>query len=368
MWRLGQLHRVMVVCEDPLQWALRLARRVFGRRRVAALPWRWDAAMAVLGLTRLTELDGTAHVRYADGLCGYQDRHRDLARIKYADHCAPALCSELLLRRHACTEAEFAIDRVASFLRTCPRNPHGVLDHLGRSRWSLVYPKSVWVDSLMMYVCVAHRIAWRLGDEDLRAFALHQVVAFRELLQGPDGLFSHAFVPRCGGRVGSGWLRGNGWAALALVEMLELEGTHDALVETFARLAEALILRQRHDGLWPTMLNDEGSYAEVSGSALVATALAKASRLGLLPSSVRDRGWRALEAAARTPADVSLPTIPLPQRWYGQIPRWPGQLHGTGALLLLATELATVAQAPAHANAAAPAAAASPSDDSRTQR
>ena len=109
-------------------------------------------------------------------------------------------------------------------------------------------------------------------------------------------------------------------------------------------------MRQSPDGLWTTLLGDPATYREASGSALVAYALAKGTRLGILAADARDAAWRTFDALARSlrprPDGLSLPgisgpTIPGPRLAYALVPRLADIDYGVGAFCLLAAELAT---------------------------
>ncbi len=311
------------------------------------MPWRWDAAIGLLGLART--LPSPPVERF---IRSYYRHHDGGARIVMPDHCAPVLAA--LEARSVLGEdaTRRAIDRTADFLRKQPRNALGALNHLGVvTSLSRAYPDSIWIDSLMMYALPAVAIGRALGDSDLEAFGLAQPRIFAELLQDRrTGLFRHAYlVERAATRPRAPvfWLRGNGWVVAALVEMLE----HDrcaANLRILRALATGLLRHQGDDGMWPTVVDDARTYAESSGTALVAYALAKAARLRLLPVESRDaaqRAFAALRARMVRRVDglslrgISGPTIPSRRSGYALVPRRADISYGVGAMLLLADEL-----------------------------
>lgn len=256
--------------------------------------------------------------------------------------------------RASITEHAFAdaVAPVAAFLRTQPRNRLGALDHLGvGTLLRRVYPASIWIDSLMMYAATAVALGRALDDDALVDFGSAQPRIFAEVLQDREtDLFRHAYLEdrhRPRPRTPTFWLRGNGWVMAALVDMLEHEHPSRAdNLAIFERLARALLERQRADGLWPTVLGDPATYREASGSALVAYALAKASRLGLLDArAAARRTFDALTASLRPCRDglslpgISGPTIPGPHLAYALVPRFADIDYGVGAFCLLAAEL-----------------------------
>jgi unsaturated rhamnogalacturonyl hydrolase len=155
--------------------------------------------------------------------------------------------------------------------------------------------------------------------------------------------------------MGTRWLRGNGWVALSIVEILdELPATHPRrpeLERILRRLADGLAARQLANGLWDSIVDLPGAcYDESSGSALVAYAFAKGARRGWLPAAMRDRAratFESLTSRLRRRVDglsvtgTSGATNPTPQWIYELIRRKDDVDYGAGAYLLLATELAT---------------------------
>jgi unsaturated rhamnogalacturonyl hydrolase len=244
-------------------------------------------------------------------------------------------------------------DSVASFLASEPRNALGALDHLGlRTVLGRLYPASIWIDSLMMYGLPATQLAMRKGDDSLLEFATRQPRIFADALQDEhSGLFRHAywFRRRTRKRGSAHWLRGNGWAAAALADMLDvLPATHHsyaAIESIFDRLVAGLTEHQRPDGLWSTVIDDPRTYSETSGSCLVAYAIAKGCRLRLSSAAERCRAERTCETLCRRVDEsgrldgTSYPTIPSCAAGYALIPRGRDISYGVGAFCMLAAEL-----------------------------
>ena len=121
------------------------------------------------------------------------------------------------------------------------------------------------------------------GDEAWRAAALEQAEAFVAALQHDDGLFSHFLLERTGDRYGKGWGRGQGWALLGLLDVLELlptDGT-DRLRASADALCVALVAGQRPDGSVDAVVGDPTSGPETSTAAFLAVGLRRAAALGL---------------------------------------------------------------------------------------
>jgi unsaturated rhamnogalacturonyl hydrolase len=116
-----------------------------------------------------------------------------------------------------------------------------------------------------------------------------------------------------------------------------------------ARSAHALIRWQRDDGAWGTVINDDRSRAESSGTALAAYALARGARRGWLPTSMALVARRALayvasrveqSAAGVSLGEISAATNPMPAWGYSLVPHVRDASWGVGAFLLAAAEMA----------------------------
>ncbi len=139
------------------------------------------------------------------------------------------------------------------------------------------------------------KMAGRERDLDRAASLL---VSYAGRLQREDGAFTH-FTD--GQR--PAWGRGNGFAALGLMETLtSLPTAHPARANVLAiyqKQMSGLKLMQAPDGTWRQIIDQPGSYREESATAMVLAAMARGVRLGWLDTSYRpviDRAWRALAA------------------------------------------------------------------------
>ena len=143
------------------------------------------------------------------------------------------------------------------------------------------------------------------GDERLVDAGADQALATIALLQQPDGFFAHFFLERTGQTYGHGWGRGQGWALLGLLDVIDQlpEGHRHAgeIRASFVRLADALVGTQEPDGHWPTPIPDRASFHETSTASFAAAGLARGVALGLLGEPAR--------AAARAAWDASLASV-----------------------------------------------------------
>jgi rhamnogalacturonyl hydrolase YesR len=154
-----------------------------------------------------------------------------------------------------------------------------------------------WTDDMFMTSTILARTGKTAGRERDLDHLARLLISYAGRLQREDGIFVH-FTE---GRVA--WGRGNGFAALGLMEALTaLPATHESraqLLDVYRRHMEGLKRVQAPDGMWRQVVDEPGSYREESVTAMTLTAMARGVRLGWLDRSytpIVERAWRALGA------------------------------------------------------------------------
>jgi len=192
-----------------------------------------------------------------------------------------------------------------------------------------------WTDDMFM----ASSILSRTGHVDEAATLL---ASYARRLQRPDGLFNHAVDGP------AAWGRGNGFAALGVVEALtampEQHPSRPALLEIYRRHMAAIKAQQAPDGMWRQVIDDPAAYREETATAMLLTAMARGIRLGWIDRSyapVVERAWRGL--AAHVAADGTIIDVctgtgagPTP-RYYFDRAAVTGADDRGGAMALLAS-------------------------------
>ena len=185
---------------------------------------------------------------------------------------------------------------------------------------------------------MASSILSRTGHVDDAAKLL---ASYAGRLQRPDGLFNHAVDGP------AAWGRGNGFAALGIVEALTVmparHPSRAALLEIYRRHMAAIKAQQSPDGMWRQVIDDPAAYREETATAMLLTAMARGIRLGWIDRSyapVVDRAWRGLAAhvaADGTIIDVCTGTGAGPtHRYYFDRAAITGADDRGGAMALLA--------------------------------
>jgi rhamnogalacturonyl hydrolase YesR len=165
-----------------------------------------------------------------------------------------------------------------------------------------------WTDDMFMASTLLSRVAAR-SKEDRYARAVGRLlISYSEKLQRPDGLFMHAVDgPHA-------WGRGNGFALLGLTEALtylpESWSDRPRVLAIYRTHVDAMIRQQSDDGSWRQVVDEPGSYRELTVTAITVASMARGLRRGWLAESARpviERGWKAV--LARVNADGTLEDV-----------------------------------------------------------
>ncbi len=205
-----------------------------------------------------------------------------------------------LLRRTGKDKYRKAAEQQYRILSEQPRTYEGNFWH------KLIYPNQVWLDGAYMALPFMAMYQREMGDGDYSDIA-GQLRTIRKRMRDPaTGLYYHGYDasrkafwadPETG-LSRNFWLRAMGWYALALADLAEiipkgmeereeLARTLRELMESIARYADP------ETGMYWQVVDQagrEGNYPETSGSAMMAYAMLKGARLGVLDSGYGVRG------------------------------------------------------------------------------
>ena len=179
-----------------------------------------------------------------------------------------------------------------------------------------IYPDQVWLDGLYMgmpfYAACLAENGENHWDDILDQFTAAHKLLWDEQL----GLYRHAndcsrkmeWADPITGQSPVVWLRAEGWFLMALAD------TYEIAKDRTPRAGELCpLLKNALDHLLPYQVADTGmflqvvdradltgNYSETSGSAMVAYALMKGARLGMLPPEYGEKGSRVLDGIRDT--------------------------------------------------------------------
>jgi unsaturated rhamnogalacturonyl hydrolase len=213
-------------------------------------------------------------------------------------------------------------------------------------------PDSVWLDDLYMSVPALARMGSLTGDRKYYDDAVRQVVQFSQRMFNPHlGLYLHGWVAGMKDHPEFHWARANGWALLAMTELLDvLPEDHpgrDAVLQQFRAHVRGLAACQGHNGLWHQLLDRNDSYLETSASAIFTFCIARAINRGwidpLAYGPVAVLGWNAVSTRVNAQGQVEGTCIgtgmAFDPAFYYYRPQNVLAAHGYGPVLLAGAEM-----------------------------
>ena len=315
------------------------------------MKWMWGEALLGYALSLLDE-----HLksdRYTDFLKAYCDYYVDHPpRVDQSDTSAPGLITYAMWKKTNNESYKKLTDRVIHYIMNEPRLIEDSVNHLGNSLEGKFYPKSIWVDSLMMFSVFPARYAKEQQDKHMMDVAARQPRIMAKYMQDPEEkLWYHSYWTTWKKHYPKNlfWGRGNGWVIASLPMILESVENHEekeTITKIFQETAFALLPYQREDGAFETIINRPGkTYRELSFTALVAAGFIHGYRLNILDKTYLEAGNKALDAVLNAlieedghiyMPEISGPTIPLPifpYLGYKLTPKGKNWSYGLAALI-----------------------------------
>ena len=155
---------------------------------------------------------------------------------------------------------------------------------IGRNR---PQKNTLWLDDLYMYVPAVAQMGKLTGDKKYFDDAVKQVLDYsKRMFNKEKGLYMHGWVESMEVHPQFHWGRANGWALLAICELLDvLPEQHPgraAVLQQFREHAKGLARYQSGSGFWHQLLDKEDSYLETSATAIYSYCIAHACNKGWL--------------------------------------------------------------------------------------
>jgi rhamnogalacturonyl hydrolase YesR len=146
---------------------------------------------------------------------------------------------------------------------------------------------SLWLDDLYMGVPALAQMGKMTGDNKYFDDAILQVKSFsKRMFDKEKNIYMHGWVESMETHPEFHWARANGWALLAMSELLDVlpenyKGRQDVLKQ-FQSLAFGLASYQSGFGFWHQLLDRNDSYLETSATAIYAYCIAHGCNEGWL--------------------------------------------------------------------------------------
>ena len=178
-----------------------------------------------------------------------------------------------------------------------------------------VYPCQMWLDGQHMAIpfYLQYEAVFGPNPKNQEDAARQLILAYRRTLDPASGLPCHGWdenkqqiwADPVTGRSAHAWGRAVGWYMTALADSLEWLPKENAYYGETLNIFQALsgkLLSVRREGVWLQVLDcpdRPGNYPESSGSCLIAYAVLKGARLGLLPPAFGGEAQKSFEAIQR---------------------------------------------------------------------
>ncbi len=216
-------------------------------------------------------------------------------------------------------------------------------------------PASLWLDDLYMSVPCLAQAGKLTGETRYFDDAARQILQFAERMFIEErGLWMHGWVESMQHHPVFPWARANGWAIMAMVELLEVmperHPDRARILELFRKHAAGLTATQGHAGLWHQLLDRRESYAETSASAMFVYALARGINRGWLDAHAfgpaASLGWNAVTTKVNAQGQVEGTCVGTGMGWdpmfYMYRPVHVLAAHGYGPVFLAGAEMLTL--------------------------
>lgn len=179
-----------------------------------------------------------------------------------------------------------------------------------------------------------------------------QALAYVARLQGDDGLFDHFELLGEARTFGRGWGRGQGWALLGLLDVLDAIGpehpARSTLMPAVDRLIVTMLGLQLDSGHWSTDIRDSATGIEPSTAAFMAVGFRRARRqrlgvdgatLDAAADRAHDAVMASLSAAGTLPVSAAVMASTTDSH-YAHVPTGFVAPWGQGPLALMLAEAA----------------------------
>ena len=213
-------------------------------------------------------------------------------------------------------------------------------------------PNSLWLDDLYMSVPALAQMGKLTGDRKYYDDAVKQILQFSErMFVKEKGLYMHGWVEGMTVHPAFHWARANGWALMAMTELLEvLPADHPgrpAVLAQFRAHVRGLANCQGGDGLWHQLLDRNDSYLETSASAIFVYCFARGINRGwidpLAHTPMTMLGWNAVAAKVNAKGQVEGTCVgtgmEFTPTFYYYRPASVFAAHGYGPVLLAGAEM-----------------------------
>jgi rhamnogalacturonyl hydrolase YesR len=239
------------------------------------------------------------------------------------------------------------IDNYINYISTREyRLPDGTL---ARNR---PHPNTLWLDDLYMSVPALAQMGKSRDDRRYFDDAARQILQFSQrMFIRNKGLYIHGWVQGMETHPEYHWARANGWALLAIEDLLDVlpagHPNRGVIMDLLRAHIRALAERQSGSGFWHQLLDRNDSYLETSATAIYTYGIAHAINQGWIdplaygPAALL--GWNALSSKVTPQGQVEGTCVgtgmAFDPMFYYHRPTNVYAAHGYGTTILAGAEM-----------------------------
>lgn len=257
----------------------------------------WVPAVGIYGIWHAWK--STNDEKYKSFLSQWFIKHlKEAPLVKTVNSTAPLLTAiELYAENQDSDYLKMCIEIANYVITEAPLTREGGLEHTVTEAVP-GFTEQIWADTLFMVCIFLAKLGKVTGESKYTDFALRQLEIHHRLLKDKKtNLYYHGW--NCGAQNHMSaihWGRANAWILYSSIEILETTGKTSEHQELIKAHAEALRNCQRENGAFGTILDDNSAYDELSATAAIAAALAKAIRLNILDDGFCEMQKKAVTA------------------------------------------------------------------------
>lgn len=219
------------------------------------------------------------------------------------------------------------------------------------------HANTLWLDDLYMSIPALAQMGALTGEQKYFDDAVKQILQFSARMFVPEkNLYRHGWVQAMEPHPNFHWARANGWAVVAMTELLEvLPENHpgrNAVLEQFRKHVQGLVACQDSGGLWHQLLDRSDSYLETSAAAMFVYSIAHGINRGWLDGlaygPMASLGWNAVAQKINAEGQVEGTCVGtgmgFDPAFYYYRPTSVYAAHGYGPVLLAGAEMIALRQ------------------------
>lgn len=211
---------------------------------------------------------------------------------------------------------------------------------------------TLWLDDMFMGVPTIALMGKHTGNSKYYDDAAKQVLQFSKRMFNPVlGIYMHGYVEGMRDHPELHWARANGWAVMAMVEVLEVlpknHKSYKAVESQLRAHVKGLAKFQDKDGMWHQLIDRSDSFLETSATAIYTYAIARAVNRGYLDKEMygpmANLAWNAVSSKVNAKGEIEGICVgtgmAFDPAFYYYRPVSVRAAHGYGPMLLAGAEI-----------------------------